>query len=261
MILLNQDLVMKELVAFMLLAVRIGALFAAAPILSATAVSLPIRIALTMAVTIALASTLKVPDVDLLSPIGALTLAREALLGLSIGLVFQLAFAAINVAGEQMAGAMGLGFAAMVDPQTGAQSPVISQFLSIMMTMIFLVTEGHHILLRLLATSYDVLPIGTDFNGDMFLGIGKAGTLIFSAALLIAAPVVFLIFLTNIIVGFMTRVAPQMNIFSIGFTITIFMGFAVLLVSLPTIGNGMSGLLQAVAGIVRDLILGKGAPA
>ena len=168
MILLNQDLVMKELVAFMLLAVRIGALFAAAPILSATAVSLPIRIALTMAVTIALASTLKVPDVDLLSPIGALTLAREALLGLSIGLVFQLAFAAINVAGEQMAGAMGLGFAAMVDPQTGAQSPVISQFLSIMMTMIFLVTEGHHILLRLLATSYDVLPIGTDFNGDMF---------------------------------------------------------------------------------------------
>jgi flagellar biosynthetic protein FliR len=261
MILLNQDLVMKELVAFMLLAVRIGALFAAAPILSATAVSLPIRIALTMALTIALASTLKVPDVDLLSPIGALTLAREALLGLSIGLVFQLAFAAINVAGEQMAGAMGLGFAAMVDPQTGAQSPVISQFLSIMMTMIFLVTEGHHILLRLLATSYDVLPIGTDFNGDMFLGIVKAGTLIFSAALLIAAPVVFLIFLTNIIVGFMTRVAPQMNIFSIGFTITIFMGFAVLLVSLPTIGNGMSGLLQAVAGIVRDLILGKGAPA
>jgi len=261
MILLNQDLVMKELVAFMLLAVRIGALFAAAPILSATAVSLPIRIALTMAVTIALASTIKVPDVDLLSPIGALTLAREALLGLSIGLVFQLAFAAINVAGEQMAGAMGLGFAAMVDPQTGAQSPVISQFLSIMMTMIFLVTEGHHILLRLLATSYDVLPIGTDFNGDMFLGIVKAGTLIFSAALLIAAPVVFLIFLTNIIVGFMTRVAPQMNIFSIGFTITIFMGFAVLLVSLPTIGNGMSGLLQAVAGIVRDLILGKGAPA
>ena len=261
MILLNQDLVMKELVAFMLLAVRIGALFAAAPILSATAVSLPIRIALTMAVTIALASTIKVPDVDLLSPIGALTLAREALLGLSIGLVFQLAFAAINVAGEQMAGAMGLGFAAMVDPQTGAQSPVISQFLSIMMTMIFLVTEGHHILLRLLATSYEVLPIGTDFNGDMFLGIVKAGTLIFSAALLIAAPVVFLIFLTNIIVGFMTRVAPQMNIFSIGFTITIFMGFAVLLVSLPTIGNGMSGLLQAVAGIVRDLILGKGAPA
>ena len=61
--------------------------------------------------------------------------------------------------------------------------------------------------------------------------------------------------------GFMTRVAPQMNIFSIGFTITIFMGFAVLLVSLPTIGNGMSSLLQTVSSIVRDLILGKGVPA
>jgi flagellar biosynthetic protein FliR len=187
-------------------------------------------------------------------------LIREVLLGLSIGLVFQLAFAAINMAGEQMAGAMGLGFAAMVDPQTGAQSPVISQFLSILMTMIFLVTEGHHILLRLLTASYDALPIGTNFNGDMFLGIVKAGALIFSAALLVAAPVVFLIFLTNIVIGFMTRVAPQMNIFSIGFTITIFIGFAVLLISLPAIGNGMSSLLQTVAGIVRELILGKGAP-
>jgi len=261
MILLGQDVLMKELVAFMLLAVRMGAMFAAAPILSATAVTLPIRIALTLAVTLAIASSVKVPEIDLLSPIGALTIAREVLLGLAIGLVFQLAFAAINMAGEQMAGAMGLGFAAMVDPQTGAQSPVISQFLSIMMTMIFLVTEGHHVLLRLLTASYEALPIGTDFNIDMFLGIVKSGALMFSAALLVAAPVVFLIFLTNLIVGFMTRVAPQMNIFSIGFTITIFMGLAVLLVSLPTIGNSMSGLLQTVTVIVRDLILGKGVPA
>ena len=127
--------------------------------------------------------------------------------------------------------------------------------------MIFLVTEGHHLLLKQLAASYQVLPIGLDFNTDMYLGIVKAGSLVFSAALLIAAPVLFLVFLTNMIIGFMTRVAPQMNIFSIGFTITIFMGFAVLLVSLPTIGNGMTSLLQAVASIVRDLILGKGAPA
>lgn len=261
MILLGQDMIMKELVAFLLLAVRIGAMFAAAPILSATAVSLPIRIALTMALTLAIASSVKVPEIDLLSPIGIVTIIREVLLGLSIGLVFQLAFAAVNMAGEQMAGAMGLGFAAMVDPQTGAQSPVISQFLSIMMTMIFLVTEGHHVMLRLLTASYVALPINADFNTDMFLGIVKAGTLMFSAALLIAAPVVFLIFLTNFIVGFMTRVAPQMNIFSIGFTITIFMGLTVLLVSLPTIGNSMSGLLQAVTAIVRDLILGKGVPA
>jgi len=261
MILLSQDMVMKQLAIFLLLAVRIGAMFAAAPVLSATAVALPIRIALTMGFTLALVTSVKVPEVDLLSPIGALTIAREVLLGLSIGLVFQLAFAAINVAGEQMAGAMGLGFAAMVDPQTGAQSPVISQFLSIMLTMIFLVTEGHHIMLRLLVGSYEALPIGTDFNTDMFLGIVKAGTLIFSGALLISAPVIFLIFLTNLVIGFMTRVSPQMNIFSIGFTITIFIGFAVLLVSLPTIGNGMSGLLHAVATIVRDLILGKGAPA
>lgn len=261
MILLNQDVMMKELVAFLLLAIRVGALFSVAPVLSATAVTLPIRIALTLAVTLAIAGSIKVPDVDLLSPIGVLTIAREAMLGLAIGLIFQLAFASITAAGEQIAGAMGLGFAAMVDPQTGSQSPVISQFLSILLTMIFLVTEGHHLLLKQLAASYQALPIGIDFNTDMFLGIVKAGSLVFSAALLIATPVLFLVFLTNMVIGFMTRVAPQMNIFSIGFTITIFMGFTVLLVSLPTIGNGMSSLLQAVAAIVRDLILGKGVPA
>ncbi len=261
MILLNQDIVMKELVALLLLAIRVGALFSVAPILSATAVTLPIRIALTFAITLAIVGTIKVPEIDLLSPTGVLVIAREALLGLAIGLIFQLAFAAITAAGEQIAGAMGLGFAAMVDPQTGSQSPVVSQFLSILLTMIFLVTEGHHLLLKQLAASYQVLPIGLDFNTDMYLGIVKAGSLVFSAALLIAAPVLFLVFLTNMIIGFMTRVAPQMNIFSIGFTITIFRGFAVLLVSLPTIGNGMTSLLQAVASIVRDLILGKGAPA
>lgn len=261
MILLNQDVVMKELAALLLLAVRLGALFAAAPVLSATAVTLPIRIALTFAVALAMYGTIKIPEVDLVSPTGVIVILREILIGLAIGLIFQLAFAAITATGEQIAGAMGLGFAAMVDPQTGNQSPVIAQFLGIVLTMIFLVTEGHHILLKQLAASYQALPIGMDFNTDMFLGIVKAGALVFSAGLLIAAPAIFLIFLTNMVIGFMTRVAPQMNIFSVGFTITILMGFAVLLVSLPTIGNGMSSLLQTVAGIVRDLVLGKGAPA
>ena len=118
MILLNQDIVMKELVALLLLAIRVGALFSVAPILSATAVTLPIRIALTFAITLAIVGTIKVPEIDLLSPTGVLVIAREALLGLAIGLIFQLAFAAITAAGEQIAGAMGLGFAAMVDRQS-----------------------------------------------------------------------------------------------------------------------------------------------
>jgi flagellar biosynthetic protein FliR len=95
----------------------------------------------------------------------------------------------------------------------------------------------------------------------MFLGIAKAAALIFSAALLIAAPAIVLLFMVNLLIGFMTRVAPQMNIFSVGFPVTILAGFAVLLVSIPTLGNGMSNLLQSVAGIVRDLVLARGSPA
>jgi flagellar biosynthetic protein FliR len=190
-----------------------------------------------------------------------MTVVREILIGLSIGLLFQLAFASVAMAGEQIAFAMGLGFASMVDPQTGSPSPVLTQFMSILLILIFLITEGHHVLLRQLASSYEALPIGSEFSTDMFLGIAKAAALIFSAALLIAAPAIVLLFLVNLLIGFMTRVAPQMNIFSVGFPVTILAGFAVLLVSIPTLGNGMSNLLQSVAGIVRDLVLARGSPA
>jgi flagellar biosynthetic protein FliR len=261
MIVLQEEIVMGQLAAFLLLAVRIGALFAAAPVLSASAVSLPIRIGLTMAITLTLLGKVSVPEVDLMSPPGVMTLVREVLIGLSIGLLFQLAFAAVAMAGEQIAFAMGLGFASMVDPQTGSPSPVLTQFMSILLILIFLITEGHHVLLRQLAASYEALPIGAEFSTDMFLGIAKAATLVFSAALLIAAPAIVLLFLVNLLIGFMTRVAPQMNIFSVGFPVTILAGFAVLLVSIPTLGNGMSNLLQSVAGIVRDLVLARGSPA
>ena len=261
MIVLQEEIVMGQLAAFLLLAVRIGALFAAAPVLSASAVSLPIRIGLTMAITLTLLGSVTVPEIDLLSPPGVMTLVREVLIGLSIGLLFQLAFAAVAMAGEQIAFAMGLGFASMVDPQTGSPSPVLTQFMSILLILIFLITEGHHVLLRQLASSYEALPIGSEFSTDMFLGIAKAAALIFSAALLIAAPAIVLLFMVNLLIGFMTRVAPQMNIFSVGFPVTILAGFAVLLVSIPTLGNGMSNLLQSVAGIVRDLVLARGSPA
>jgi flagellar biosynthetic protein FliR len=123
------------------------------------------------------------------------------------------------------------------------------------MVLIFLVTEGHHVLLRQLIASYKVAPIAGELSPDLFIGIIKAGALMFSAALIISLPAVVLLFLVNTLIGFMTRVAPQMNIFSIGFPLTIMVGFVMVLVSLPAMGNSMSGLLQTASGIVRDLIL------
>ena len=255
MIVLSDEIFMTKLSEFFLLSVRLAALLISAPVLSASAVSVPIRVALTMGIAIVLMNVVPVPRVDLMGLNGVLIIMTEALIGITIGLIFQLAFAAIAVAGEQMALSMGLGFASMVDPQSGTQSPVVTQFLSIMLTLIFLVVGGHHVALQHLAASYKVMPIGQPFDMALTLGLVRAAALIFSAALIISIPVLIILFLVNLIIGLMTRVSPQMNIFSVGFPVTIMVGFVVILISIPSITNGMNGLIETVSNITRDLIL------
>jgi len=255
MIVLNDSFLMEKMSAFLLLSIRLSAFFLVSPVFSATAVSLPIRIALMAALTLALMSSISTPNIDFMSPMGVTIMVREAIIGVSVGIIFQIAFASIAMAGDLIALSMGLGFASMIDPQNGAQSIVITQFLNIMLILIFLVTEGHHVLLRQLVASYKVLPIGGDLDAGLFLGIVQSAALIFSAALIVSLPAIVLLFLINMLIGFMTRVAPQMNIFSIGFPLTILAGFMMLFVSLPTMSAAMSGLIQTASGIVRDLIL------
>lgn len=255
MIILNNEFLMQKVSMFLLLSVRISAFFLVSPVFSASAVTVPIRIAVMMCLTLTVMMSVDVPAVDFFSPQGFAVVAREVIIGVSVGILFQIAFASVAMAGEQIASSMGLGFASLVDPQTGSQSVVVTQFMSILMILIFLVTEGHHVLLRQLVASYKVAPIGGDLNAELFYGVVKAGALVFSAALLISLPVVVLLFLVNVLIGFMTRVAPQMNIFSIGFPLTILVGFAMILISLPSMANAMSGLVQTASTLVRDIIL------
>ncbi len=159
--------------------------------------------------------------------------------------------------GEQIAFSMGIGFASMVDPQSGAQSPVITQFLSILLTLIFLTVDGHHILLRHVGSSFAALPIEASVDPAIFLGIVQSAGLIFSAALLVAMPLMVALSLANIIIGLLTRVAPQLNIFSVGFPMTILIGLALMLISMPSLATAFNGLIQASADLSRELILGE----
>ena len=260
MIVVEHATLMEWLAGFLLVSVRISAMMLAAPIYSAASISTPVRVLLTVAVASVLVGRIPVPVVDLLSFAGVLALVREVLIGVAIGFVMQIAFAAVAVAGEQISYAMGLGFAAMIDPQTGTQSPVVTQFISIMMVLVFLSLEGHHILLEQLAASFKILPIGgAMLDQKMFRAIVEAGGLLFSAAFVLALPIVLAITLVNIVIGMLTRVAPQMNIFSIGFPVTIIAGLVLLLVSVPNLSGGMAGLLDEVARRMREAVLaGRG---
>ena len=255
MIVLSDSFLMEKASAFLLLSIRISAFFLVSPLFANTAVSLPIRIALMAGLTFALMGAVTPPSIEIMSPAGVIVIVREVIIGVSVGVIFQILFSAVAMAGEHIALSMGLGFASMMDPSNGTQSVVVAQFLNIMLILIFLVTEGHHVVLRQLFASYKVAPIGGSLDASLFMGIVQTAALVFSAALIICLPAIVLLFLVNVLIGFMTRVAQQMNIFSIGFPLTILAGFMMIFVSLPTMGAAMVGLIQTASGVVRNLIL------
>jgi flagellar biosynthetic protein FliR len=256
MIVLDDAELMNGLLTFFLLSLRLSAMFLAAPIFSAASITVPVRVMMTVTLAAALYGSVRVPAVELLSIPGALLITRELLIGIAMGFIMQLAFAAVAMAGEQISFSMGLSFAAMVDPQTGTQSPVITQFLTILLILVFLTIEGHHLLLRQLYASYAILPIGGDMiDTTMFLSLFEGAALIFSAALLVSLPIVVSLFLVNLTIGMLTRVAPQMNIFSVGFPLTILVGLALLLVNVPSLATGISGILDEAGRRLREIAL------
>jgi flagellar biosynthetic protein FliR len=256
MIVLDVPTLYDGMLVFLLISIRLGAMFLAGPLFSAAVVTLPQRIALTMGVTIALYGTIPVPKIDFISFQGLIVISQEILVGSLIGFFMQFAFSAVTFSGEQMSSAMGLSYAAMVDPQTGASSPVVAQFLSVILILIFLTLGGHHLLIREVATSYKLIPMGEfRLTPKMFLRTFEAGVLMFSMALLISLPVVVAMMLINIVTGVMTRVAPQMNIFSVGFPVTILSGLALMMVMMPTIGHLMADFINQMGLRLHDLVL------
>lgn len=214
---------------------RIAALISVAPIFGAQNVSVRVRAGFALAITLVIAPVLPpMPAVDPISSTGLVILIQQLLIGFSMGFALRLVFAAFVLAGQVIGQSMGLGFALMVDPQNGVQVPVVSQFYLILATLMFLAFNGHLILLEVLATSFQTLPVsdhGVTANGLWSIVIW--GGQIFSGAVLIALPAMTALLVVNVSFGVMARAAPQLNIFSIGFPIMLLLGVIVMLVTLP----------------------------
>ena len=168
---------------------------------------------------------------SIFSGAGVLTAVQEILIGVSIGMVMQLAFEALTFAGQTISMTMGLGFATLIDPQRGASVPVLGQMFMIMGTLTYLAINGHLMLLGALANSFQTLPIGgANIDRNFLLSVATWGARIFETGILVALPVVIALVIVNLALGVVTRAAPQLNLFGIGFTITLLCGFFVLMV-------------------------------
>ena len=215
---------------------RISALLVAAPIFSLRAVNLRIRIVLALAITWLVYPLHDWPTLDPLSAPGLMEIGNQLMIGLLMGLMLQIVTSSILIAGQSIANAIGLSMATMIDPNMG-NVPVISQFLLVLATLVFVGLGGHAMLMGLVVESFNTLPIGKSLVADVaWRQLVVWSSMLFLGALLTALPVMVALLLINIGLGIATRAAPSLNIFSVGFPAMIFAGFGVLVLALPSIG-------------------------
>ena len=235
---------------------RISAFLAFSSIFSIRAVNLRIRVAIGMVLTIFLSMQLEVPRIDPVTADGLKEIFNQLFIGFALAMIMQLATAAIVLAGQAVSGSMGLSMATMVDPTMGSV-PVVSAFFNILGTLVFLSIGGHLIVFGLLLESFTLFPIGKSLMTPDLLGKMTAwGAMMFVAGLLISLPVVITLLFVNIGVGFITRSAPSLNIFSVGLPAILLSGFVVVWLAIPSMINRMSWWWVQSFGQMRGMLLG-----
>jgi len=214
---------------------RIGAMLMSMPVLGTRMVPTRIKIIATFTISVLVLPLLPaVPEVEALSLAGLFISIQQILIGFAMGFTLQLVFGSLMIAGEVIAMSMGLGFASMIDPNNGVSVPVIAQLMVIIGTLLFLALGGHLMLIQLVVNSFQTLPISaTGIERESFWAIASWGSQMFIGAIWVAIPAIISMLVVTICLGVMTRAAPQLNIFSVGFPITMFLGFVILMLILP----------------------------
>lgn len=248
---------------FFLVMLRIGAFLIASPAFGGRYCPLPVRIVATVCLALAVAGQADLPGAEDLARLSAVPMmVAEMMLGLAAGLILTVLFSAAALAGDRIANAAGLGFAMQVDPSAGGQSPVVAQIFGLAMLMVFLALDGHLAAIRLVLDSYSLLPPGQmpDLAALAVAGL-RTGGVMFSIASALMLPVVAALLVLNVGVGVVTRSAPQLNLFSIGFPIAIIAALVLLWLTAPLAGQGMAGIvgigLELIAAILTPPV---GAP-
>lgn len=234
------------LAALMFPLARLLGLFATAPIFSNRGVSVRVRLAIGLGVGIALLPVMPaMPAVPPGSGVGLMIMVQQMFIGIAIGFMLRIVFAAIDMAGSLIGMQMGLSFAIFFDPDAGGQTAVLSDFMSLVATLLFLAINGHLIMIDLLVRSFEWLPVGTaSVSADGWGYIARAGTAVFATGLLLSLPVVAVLLVANIALGILTRAAPQLNLFAIGFPITLAMGFFALMLIMTNFGPVVQSLFE-----------------
>ena len=256
------DLMQNHAAVFLLLLTRVSGLFIVAPFFGSMNVPQKIRVSTAVAVSFAI-----FPAVDAMGAVSApatvlgfaIAVVRELFIGWLIGFVAYVSFAAINMAGKMMDMQVGFSIVNVMDPTSGQQIPLIGSFLYNLGLIVFVVTNGHHVLLSSLVGSFTAVPLlALDPNMSLVELIARFTVGIFSTGVQIAIPVTFAVLMTNVGLGILARTMPQLNIFVVGVPMHIIVGLSVLSIVIPfyvlfldVVFNAMYGNINAALRVLR----------
>lgn len=228
--------------------IRILAMLATAPVFDNRTVQRRTRVGLAALIAILMMPLLPAPPV-LGSAQAIPVLIQQILIGVGMGFSMRLVFAAFEMAGDLLGLQMGLAFAQFIDPARGMQTPLIGSFLGVLASLVFLVIDGHLLVIAAVVQSFELIPISANLTVINSQNIAMAGGIMFMLALQIALPVMAAVLISNIVLGILARAAPQLNVMSIGFSITIGVGLWILWVSLPYFIAGIDGAIGRLLSI------------
>lgn len=230
---------------------RILAVFSSAPIFSSRSVPMRTRVGLALIVAVcAQAGLPPQPLIGLTDPMAFQAVLQQVVLGVSIGLAVRIVFASVELAGEMIGLQMGLNFAGFFDPSTNSQTSTVGRFFGNMTMLLFVVLGGHLMLLQVVVASFETFPVGGNaFESINRLRLHELGSVMFRYGLWIALPMIGMLLFINIVLGIVSRIAPQMNAFAIGFPLTLSAGLLGIAFTLPMLDTPVIALMRLATSI------------
>jgi flagellar biosynthetic protein FliR len=237
--------------------VRISSMIMLVPLFGGNNVPLRIRLFFVLALTLVIAPMVASPPiVDPFSGLFFSILLQQMTIGMVMGFMLAIIFQAFTLAGQMIANAMGLGFASMADPVNGVSVPVVAQIYSVVVILLFLSLNGHFWLIKLLVDSFSYWPVsGQLFSAASWQAMANWGGWMFATGILVALPTVTAVLLVNIAFGMVVRSAPTLNIFAVGFPVTLLVGLVVMTYSLPVIYEQLVQVMELGVRAITDLRL------
>jgi flagellar biosynthesis protein FliR len=232
---------------------RIGACLMVAPIFGARFVPARTRMVLAVALTALVVPLLPAPDVTPFSGQGFVVVAQQLLIGVALGFALQIVFDALGLAGQLLANSMGLSFAFNVDPLRGSSTAALGQLYIILATLVFLSLDGHLALIEVLVDGFTPMPIGATLPSESLWAIVLWGGTLFSGAISIALPGVTALIIVNLAFGVVSRAAPSLNLFAVGFPISLIIGLIVVMAGMGPLTQGVSQLIEQGLMFLREL--------